>query len=227
MHPTTSSSATPFSSCPQSFPASGSFPISQLYALGGQSIRASASANSLSNEYSGLISFRVDWFDLLAVQGTLRSLLLLLLLLLSRFSRVRLCATPEMAADQALRSLGFSRQEHWSGLPFPSPTRESEVAQSCPTLSDPMDCSPPGSSVHGIFQARVLEWGAIAHHNSKVSILWHSVFFMVQLSHLYMTTGKTIALTICIFVGVVMSLLFNMPSRSVIAFLPRSKCHLQ
>ena len=69
------SSVTPFSSCPQSFPASRSFPISQLYALGGQSIRASASANSLSNEYSGLISFRVDWFDLLAVQGTLKSLL--------------------------------------------------------------------------------------------------------------------------------------------------------
>ena len=62
--------------------------------------------------------------------------------------------------------LGFSRQEHWSGLPFPSPMHESknerEVSQSCPTLSDPMDCSLPGSSVHGIFQARVLEWGAIA-----------------------------------------------------------------
>ena len=53
-------------------------------------------------------------------------------------------------------------QEYWSGLPFPSPMRESEVAQSCPTRSDPMDCSPPGSSIHGIFQARVLEWGAIA-----------------------------------------------------------------
>ena len=62
--------------------------------------------------------------------------------------------------------LGFSRQEHWSGLPFPSPVHESEneseVAQSCPTLSDPMDCSLSGSSIHGIFQARVLEWGAIA-----------------------------------------------------------------
>ena len=57
----------------------------------------------------------------------------LLLLLLSRFSRVRLCATPETAAHQAPPSLGFSRQEHWSGLPFPSPMRESEVAQSCPT----------------------------------------------------------------------------------------------
>ena len=91
-------------------------------------------------------------------------LLLLLLLLLSHFSRVRLCATPETAAHQAPPSLGFSRQEHWSGSPFPSPVHESEseVVQSCLTLSDPMDCSLPGSSVHGIFQARVLEWGAIA-----------------------------------------------------------------
>ena len=56
--------------------------------------------------------------------------------------------------------MGFSRQEHWSGLPFPSPVHESEseVTQSCLTLSDPMDCSLPGSSIHGIFQARVLEW---------------------------------------------------------------------
>ena len=67
-----------------------------------------------------------------------------------------------MAAHQAPPSLGFSRQEHWSGPPFPSPMRESEVAQSCPTLSDPMDCSPPGSPIHGILQARVLEWGANA-----------------------------------------------------------------
>ena len=90
----------------------------------------------------------------------------LLLLLLSRFSRVRLCGTPKMAAHQAPPSLGFSRQDHWSGLPFPSPMQErkseSEVAQSCLTLSDPMHCSLPGSSVHGICQARVLEWGAIA-----------------------------------------------------------------
>ena len=92
-------------------------------------------------------------------------LTLLLLLLPSHFSRVRLCATPWTAAHQAPRSLGFSRQEHWSGLPFPSPIRESEVAQSCLTLSDPMDCSLLGSSIHGIFQARVLEWGAIAFSN--------------------------------------------------------------
>ena len=95
---------------------------------------------SPSNEYSGLISFRTDWFDLLAVQGTLRSLL--------------------------------------------------------------------------------------QHHSSEPSILWHSAFFIVQLSHPYMTTGNTIALTRCTFVSKVMSLLFNMLSRLVIAFLPKSKCLL-
>ena len=90
-----------------------------------------------SDEYSGLISFRMDWLDLLAVQGNLKSLL--------------------------------------------------------------------------------------QHHSSKASILRHSVFFIVQLSHPYMITGKAIALTRWIFVGKVMSLLFNMLSRLVIAFLPRSK----
>ena len=85
----------------------------------------------------------------------------LLLLMLSCFSHVQLCATPETAAHQAPLALEFSRQEHWSGLPFPSPMHESEVTQSCLTLSDSMDCSPPGSSVHGIFQARVLEGVAI------------------------------------------------------------------
>ena len=111
--------------------------MSQLFALGGQSIGASASA---SNEYSGLISFSIDWFDLLAVQGTLRSLL--------------------------------------------------------------------------------------QHHSLKASILRHSAFFMVQLSHPYMTTGKTIAFTRWTFVGKVRSLLFNTLSGFVIAFLPRSKCLL-
>ena len=90
-----------------------------------------------SNEHPGLISFRMGWLDLLAVQGTLKSLL--------------------------------------------------------------------------------------QHHSSKASILWHSAFFIVQLSHPYMTPGKTIALTRRTFVGKVMSLLFNMPSRLVITFLPRSK----
>ena len=90
-----------------------------------------------SKEHPGLISFRMDWLDLLAVQGTLKSLL--------------------------------------------------------------------------------------QHHSSKASILWHSAFFTVQLSHPYMTTGKTIALTIWTFVGKVMSVLLNMLSRLVITFLPRSK----
>ena len=94
-------------------------------------------STSPSNEYSGLISFRMDWLDLLAVQGTLKSLL--------------------------------------------------------------------------------------QHQNSKASILHHSAFFMVQISHPYMTTAKTIALTRLTFVGKVMSLLFNMLSRLVITFLPRSK----
>ena len=76
----------------------------------------------------------------------------------------RLFVMLRTAAPQGPLSMGLSRQEHWRGLPFPSPMHESEseVAQSCPTLSDPMDCSLPGSSVHGSFQARVLEWGAIA-----------------------------------------------------------------
>ena len=92
------------------------------------------------NEYSGLISFRMDWLDVLAVQGTFKSLL--------------------------------------------------------------------------------------QHHSSKASILQHSAFFMVQLSHPYMTTGKIIALTRRTFVGKVMYLLFNMMCRWVIAFLPRNKCLL-
>ena len=95
---------------------------------------------SLSNEYSGLISFRIDWLDHLAVQGTLKSLL--------------------------------------------------------------------------------------QHHSLKASILQRSAFCMVRLSHLYVTTGKTIALTRWTFVGKVMSLLFNMLSRFVIAYLPRSNCLL-
>ena len=90
----------------------------------------------------------------------------MLLLLLSHFSRARLCATLQMAAHQAPPSLGFSRQEHWSGCHFllqcMKVKSESEVAQSCLTLCDSMDCSLTGSSIHGIFQARVLEWGAIA-----------------------------------------------------------------
>ena len=67
----------------------------------------------------------------------------------------------------------------------------------------------------------------LQHHNSKASILWGSAFFMVKLSHPYMTTGKTIALILWTFVGKMISLLFSMLSRFVIAFLPRSKCLLR
>ena len=74
-HPTISSSVVPFSSCLQSFPASGSFSMSQSFSSSGQSIGASAFSINPSNEYSGLISFRMDCLDLLAVQGTLKSLL--------------------------------------------------------------------------------------------------------------------------------------------------------
>ena len=93
-------------------------------------------------------------------QGLFGFLLLLLLLLLSRFTRVRLCVTPQTAAHQAPQSLGFSRQEHWSGCHFllqcMKVKSEREVAQLCLTLSDPMDWSLPGSSIHGIFQARII-----------------------------------------------------------------------
>ena len=109
-HPAISSSVVPFSSCSQSLPASESFPMSQLFAWGGQSTGVSALVSIIpSKEIPGLISFRMDWLDLLAVQGTLKSLL--------------------------------------------------------------------------------------QHHSSKAAILWHSAFFTVQLSHPYMTTGKTTAVT--------------------------------
>ena len=95
----------------------------------------------------------------------------LLLLLLSHFSCVQLCATPQMAAHQAPCPWDCPAKNTGVGCHFLLQCMkvkcESEVAQSCPTLSDPMDCSLPGSSVHGIFQARVLEWGAIAFSNSS------------------------------------------------------------
>ena len=89
-----------------------------------------------------------------------------MLLLLSRFSRVRLFATPEMAAHQAPPPWDSPGKNTGVGCHFllqrMKVKSESEVVQSCPTLCDPMACSLPGSPIHGIFQARVLEWGAIA-----------------------------------------------------------------
>src|SRR5574340_321209 len=91
---------------------------------------------------------------------------LVLLLLLSHVSRVRLCATPLTAAHRLPHPWDSPGKSTGVGCHFllqcMRGKSESEVAQSCLTLSDPMDCSLPGSSVHGIFQARVLEWGAIA-----------------------------------------------------------------
>ena len=88
------------------------------------------------------------------------------LLLLSRFSRVQLCVTPEMAGHQAPRPWDSPGKNTGVGCHFllqcMKLKSESEVAQSCLTVSDPMDCSLPGSSIQGIFQARVLEWDAIA-----------------------------------------------------------------
>ena len=92
--------------------------------------------------------------------------MLLLLLLLSRFSCVQLCATHQLPRpwDSPGKNTGVGC--HFL-LQCTKVKSESEVAQSCPTLCDPMDCSLPGSSAHGIFQARVLEWGAIAFSNMK------------------------------------------------------------
>ena len=90
----------------------------------------------------------------------------LLLLLLSHFSRVQLCATPQTAVTSLPHPWDSPGKNTGVGCHFlhqcMKVKSESEVAQSCPTLSDPMDCSLPGSSIHGTFQARVLEWGAIA-----------------------------------------------------------------
>jgi len=89
----------------------------------------------------------------------------MLLLLLSHFSRVWLCVTPQTSAHQAPPSLGFSRQEHWSGLPFPSPMHESEKWKGSHLVVSNSSwlhgLHLAGSSVHGICQARDLEWGAI------------------------------------------------------------------
>ena len=86
------------------------------------------------------------------------------LLLLSHFRSVQLCATPQTTAHQSPLSLGFSRQEYWSGvaISFSNACMHAKSLQLCPTLCYPMDSSPRGSSVHRILQARVLEWVAIS-----------------------------------------------------------------
>ena len=108
-----------------------------------------------------------------------------LLLLLSCFSHVRLCVTPETAAHQVPRPWDSPGKNTGVGCHFllqcMKMKSESEVAQSCPTLSNPMDCSLPGSCIHRIFQARVLEWGPIAFSekpssNSQRSLLFPFLF---------------------------------------------------
>ena len=98
---------------------------------------------------------------------------LLLLLLLSRFSCVQLCATSRWQPTRLHRPWDSLGKNTGVGCHFllqcMKVKSESEVAQLCPTLSDPMNCSPPGSSVHGIFQARVLEWGAIAFSHAATA----------------------------------------------------------
>ena len=107
--------------------------------------------------------------------GHFYTALLLLLLLLSHFSRVRLCATPQTAAHQAPHPQDSPGKNTGVGCHFllqcMKVKSESEVTLSCPTLSDPMDCSLLGSSVHGIFQARVLEQGAIAFSDTALILV--------------------------------------------------------
>ena len=122
-HPTISSSVTPFSSCLWYFTASGSSSMNWLSTSGGQRIVASASASVLPMNIQGL--FPLGWTGWISLLWLLRNKHynhFALLLLLSHFSRVCFCETPWTAAHQAPLSTGFSRQEYWSGLPFPSPT---------------------------------------------------------------------------------------------------------
>ena len=120
-HPTISSSVVPFSSRPQSFPASGSFLVSQFFTSGGQSIGSFSFSISLSNEYSGLISFRMDWLDLLAVQGTLKSLLQWMYLL-NTWIFVQLLSGVWLFATHGLQH---------ARLPCPSPSPR-VCSNSCP-----------------------------------------------------------------------------------------------
>ena len=130
----------------------------------------------VSNDLNGFIPFRMIFKIIKYLLKFILNTLLACLLLLRRFSRVRLCMTPWTAAYQTSPSMGFSRQEHWSGLPFPSPMHESgkwKWSRSVIlTLRDPMDWSLPGSSIHGIFWATVLEWDAIAF--SEVTYWLHT-----------------------------------------------------
>ena len=132
-HPNISSSVIPFWPCLQSFPASGSFPMSQFFATGGQNVGVSASTMSPSNEYSGLVSFRIDWFDLLSVQGTLKGLLQHY----SSKASILQCSAFFMVQLIILVKVEI--------LAYKFDCRCYSVAKSCLTLCDIMGCSTPGS----------------------------------------------------------------------------------
>ena len=127
-HPTISSSVIPFSFCFQSFPASGSFQMSQFFASGGQSYWSFSFSISPSSEHSGLISFRLDWFGLPAVQGILQSLSNTTVqkhqffggpaFFMIQLSRPCCCSLVTQLCLTLCDPMGFSRQEYWSGLPF-------------------------------------------------------------------------------------------------------------
>ena len=122
-HPTISSSVIPFSFCLQSFPASGSFRMKSVLLIGWPKYRSFSFNISPYSEHSGLISFRMDWLDLLAIQGTLKSSPTpqFKSIEVKSLSCVRLFAMPWTVAYYTPLSMGFSRQEYWSGVPFPSP----------------------------------------------------------------------------------------------------------
>ena len=117
----------------------------------------------------------------------------MLLLLLSHFSRVRLCANRLPCPwDSPGKNTGVGC--HFL-LQCMKVKNESEVAQSCPTLSNPMDCSPAGSSIHGIFQARVLEWGAIAFSYTNVNfVTFQREIQYVMLNYRYLLIQRTLEL---------------------------------
>ena len=144
--------------------------MSHFFALGGQSIGVSASINiSPSDEHPGLIPFRRDWLDLLAVQGTLKSLLQhhspkasilqrsgFFTALLSHFSTGETIALTRWTFVDKVMSLLFN---------ILSTTTTTKTLQSCLTLCNPINGSPPGSAIPGILQARILEWVAISFSN--------------------------------------------------------------
>ena len=170
MPSTISSSVIQFCFCLQSFPASGPFQMSQFFISGGQSIGVSASTSVLP-EYSGLISFRIDRLDLLAVQGTLKSLLQhhsseASILWHSAFFILQL-SHPYMTTGKTIALTRQTSVGKITSLLFNIlSAAAAKSLQSCSTLCDSIDGSPPGSPVPGILQPRTLEWVAISFSNA-------------------------------------------------------------